>query len=169
MRKQLLTLLVGLATLSIAVSSASDATPHAGQYQNIQIMRFDTLNGIDFPSEYLVTMMEELVHELGATNRFQQVLREGETPAVANTPTIQLIGTVTQFNKGNRAVRYMVGFGAGKTKVKARVKFVDSVTGRILLEKDVDGRVWIGFIGGESIGATRGLAKEVAKVAKHVF
>jgi hypothetical protein len=132
-------------------------------------MRFDTLNGIDFPPDYLATMMDELVHELAGTNRFQQVLREGETPAEANTSIVQLIGTVTEFNKGNRAVRYMVGFGAGKTKVKAHVKFIDSASGHIVLEKDVDGKVWIGFIGGESIGATRGLAKEVAKVAKRSF
>jgi hypothetical protein len=113
--------------------------------------------------------MEELVRELSATIRFYQVLRQGETPAEANTPTLQLVDTVNEFNKGNRAVRYMVGFGAGKTKVKAHVKFVDSATGDILFEKNVDGKVWIGFIGGESIGATRGLAKEVAKVAKRSF
>jgi hypothetical protein len=169
MRIRLLATLFCLTALGLNISSAVGANAHGGQYQNIEVMRFDTLNGIDFPPDYLATMMEELVHELGGTNRFQQVLREGETPAEANTPTVQLVGTVTEFAKGNRAVRYMVGFGAGKTKVKAHVKFIDSATGRTVLEKDVDGKVWIGFIGGESIGATRGLAKEVAKVAKRSF
>lgn len=169
MRKRLLVILFGLTTVGLGVASAAEATVRTGQYQNIEVMRFDTLNGIDFPPDYLATMMEELVRELTATSRFQQVLRQGETPAEANTPTVELVGTVTEFNKGNRAVRYVVGFGAGKTKVKAHVRFVDSATGHILLEKDVDGKVWIGFIGGESIGATRGLAKEVAKVAKRSF
>jgi hypothetical protein len=63
----------------------------------------------------------------------------------------------------------MVGFGAGKTKIVAHVKFVDAATGNVQLEKNVDGKVWIGFMGGESIGATKGLAKDVAKLARKNF
>jgi hypothetical protein len=63
----------------------------------------------------------------------------------------------------------MVGFGAGKTKIVPHVKFVDSATGAVQFEKNVDGKVWIGFMGGESIGATHGLAKQVAKVASKNF
>jgi hypothetical protein len=38
-----------------------------------------------------------------------------------------------------------------------------------LYQGKVDGNVVIGLFGGESAGATRGLAKEVAKVAKQKF
>lgn len=159
--------LTGLALLTSAASSllAGSDDARSTVYQVIEVMRFNSGPGVDFPPDYLATMMEELVAQLTETGKFQQVLRQGETPAQANTPTIRLIGTVTDFNKGSRAMRYVVGFGAGKTKVKAHVKFIDSSTGDVRLEKNVDGAVWIGFIGGESIGATRGLAKEVAKLA----
>ncbi len=159
--------LITSAVVAIAVvAPASAATSRKGQYQNVQVMRFDVQRGVDFPDDYLVTMMEDIVKQLASTNRFVQVLRQGETPAEANAPVVQLAGTITEFKKGNRAVRYMVGFGAGKTKVKAHIKFLDPLTNATVAEKDVNGLVWIGFIGGESMGATRGLAKEVAKVAK---
>ena len=48
----------------------------------------------------------------------------------------------------------------------AHVQFIDVATGSVVFEKDVDGTVWIGLFGGDSSGATRGLAKEVAKIAK---
>jgi hypothetical protein len=72
-------------------------------------------------------------------------------------------------NKGNSAKQCLLGFGAATTKVVAHVKFIDATTGNVLFEKDVDGKVIIGLMGGDSNGATRGLAKEVAKVAKKKF
>jgi maltose-binding protein MalE len=45
----------------------------------------------------------------------------------------------------------------------------DAATGNVLFEKDVEGKVIIGLMGGDSAGATRGLAKEVAKVTKKKF
>ena len=38
-----------------------------------------------------------------------------------------------------------------------------------MFEDDVDGKVIMGIYGGNSVGAARGLAKEVAKKAKKVF
>jgi hypothetical protein len=80
-----------------------------------------------------------------------------------------LSGTITKYDKGNRAARYFVGFGAGATKVVAHIKFIETATGSVLFEKDVDGKVVIGVFGGDSKGSTRGLAKEVAKVTKRTF
>jgi len=53
--------------------------------------------------------------------------------------------------------------------VVADIKFLDKVTVEVLYQGSVDGKVIIGFFGGESLGATRGLAKEVAKVTKQKF
>lgn len=156
----------GMLLAAAIINTASGASTTKAQFQNVQVMRFEVRSGLDFPADYLVTMMEDIVGQLSNSKKFAQVLRQGETPAEANAPILQLVGTVTQFNKGSRAMRYMVGFGAGKTKVKAHVKFLNPATNETVLEKDVDGLVWIGFIGGESLGATRGLAKEVAKLAK---
>jgi len=45
----------------------------------------------------------------------------------------------------------------------------DTATKETVRERKVDGHVVIGAIGGGSVGATRGLAKELAKAAKEKF
>lgn len=153
----------------VAANGQKKESAQKNQYQNIEVVRFDVKEGIDFPAEYLNGVMDQLVTELKNTKKFKQVFREGEAQTDAATSTIRLTGTVTQFKTGSRTKRYLVGFGAGKTKIVAHVKFVDKATGNVLFEKDVDGKVIIGVFGGESKGATRGVAKEVAKVAKKQF
>ena len=58
---------------------------------------------------------------------------------------------------------------SSKTKVVADLKFIDKATGEVLYQGSVDGKVIIGFFIGEPLGATRGLAKEVAKLTKQKF
>jgi hypothetical protein len=139
------------------------------KYQQIEVAKFEVKEGVQFPESYLTTLMGELVAQLQETKLFKQAAREGESQGVADAPTIRLTGVVTEFKPGSRAKRYVIGFGAGKTKVVADVKFIDKATGEVLYQGLVDGKVIIGFFGGESQGATRGLAKEVAKVTKQKF
>jgi curli biogenesis system outer membrane secretion channel CsgG len=163
--------LLGFAAALMQVAPTVEAQKnHKNKYHNIEVARFDTKEGVQFPADYLITMTEELVTQLQETGKFKQVLREGEIPAEAGVPTIRLTGTVTEFKKGSHAKRFLLGPGFGKTKVKAHVKFIDAATGEVLFEDDVDGKVVLGgLIKSESIGATRGLAKEVAKVTKKQF
>ncbi|MGH9425559.1 MAG: DUF4410 domain-containing protein [Terriglobia bacterium] len=151
---------------SPVAAQQQDAKASKNKYQQVEIARFTVKDGIEFPDNYLTTLMGELVAQLQETNKFQHVFREGESQGAGEAPALRLTGAITAFDKGNRAVRYVIGFGAGKTKIKAHVKFSDRATGQTIYEGDVDGKVIIGFFGGESIGATRGLAKEVAKIAK---
>jgi len=138
-------------------------------YQNIEVTRYAIQEGVEFPADWLLTMVEETVKRLQETKKFGEVLREGETPNAPNAPTLQLGGTVIHYDKGNRAMRYIVGFGAGKTKVVAHIKITDKSTGELIFEDDVDGKVIMGGMGGDSLGATEGLAKEVAKKIKKEF
>ena len=136
------------------------------KYSQIDVTPFEVADGVPFPPDYLATMTVELVGQLEAIKKFKRVARAGEGLDPALT-TVRLSGKVTEFQAGNRAVRYFVGFGAGKTKIVAHVKVVDAGSGELLFEDDVDGKVVLGgAIKGESVGATRGLAKEVAKIAK---
>ncbi len=136
------------------------------KYQNIEVVRFDIQEGVEFPPESRDVVMAQVVEELKQLKRFKQVSNVGETIPEGAGPTVRLTGTITKYKAGSRAKRYLIGFGAGATKVVAHIKFVDPATGNVLFEKDVDGKVWIGMFGGESSGATRGLAKAVAKVTK---
>ena len=84
-------------------------------------------------------------------------------------PTLKITGVITKYSKGSRAARYLIGFGAGATKVKAKVKFIDSVSGDVLLEKEIDGAVWIGLFGGKSDEAKSDLAKDITNLVKKQF
>jgi hypothetical protein len=136
------------------------------KYQNIEVARFDIKEDTKFPVESRDVIMSQVVEELKQLKKFKQVSSAGETTAQDAGPVVRLSGVITKYKPGSRAKRYLVGFGAGATKVVAHITFTDVTSGATLFEKDVDGTVWIGVFGGDSSGATRGLAKEVAKVTK---
>jgi len=138
------------------------------QYEFIQIDRFNVAPGIDFPDAYRTKIEEDLFRALQTIKGLKQVLREGESLPVA-APVLKITGTVTKFDKGNRATRYLVGFGAGATVIDAHIKCYDARAGNLLFEHDVDGKVIIGVVGGKSDGANNGLAKEIVKDLKQRF
>lgn len=170
-------LFVAIPTLGQNASSSAQAAPVE---QSIEVVKFDIRAGVEFPASTRDVMMTEIVDELTKLKKFTLVLGDvavagaakkeepvTEAPAATDVETkLVLTGTVTQFNPGNRAARYLIGFGAGKTKVVAEIKLVERATGKVVLEKKVDGSVIIGLFGGDSNGATRGLAEEVASVTK---
>lgn len=163
-------ILVTLLAICLGPAVAAPVKPDKGHYGVIEVNRFDVEEGVDFPTDYLLTLTEDLVQQLQETRKFKEVIREGESPVSADLPVLRLVGTVTKFQKGSRAKRYFVGFGAGKTKVVARVQWVDAASSEVVAEDDVDGKVILGgLVKGESIGATRGLAKEVAKKTRKLF
>jgi hypothetical protein len=50
----------------------------------------------------------------------------------AKENTVILEGSFTEFNVGSRAFRFWVGFGAGKTYLKAKGRLIDAQTGKEL-------------------------------------
>lgn len=171
MRKLCNTALAALALLLMLGFSASGQKPNSenkDKYKDIEVVQFDIQDGVKFPPEQMNGMMAEIVQELQSIKKFRQVSRAGEAPE-SHDPTIKLVGTVTKYQAGSQAKRYLVGFGAGKTKVVAHVKFVDKSSGIILFEKDVDGKVVFGIFGGKSKTSLRDVGKEIAEVAKKQF
>jgi hypothetical protein len=139
------------------------------RYEYVQVDRFNVAEDVvDFPADYQIGIMEDLIKALQRTKNLTGVLREGET-LPEGKQVLHLTGTVTKFKKGSQAARYLVGFGAGATVVVAQVRFYDATTKQLLLERKADGKVWIGVMGGKSAGATNGLAKEIVKVVKANF
>jgi|GEM_PF-1488519 len=168
------------AFVAVSAQDAKSSKEVKGKYQSIEVAEFDVKEGINFPMTWIDAIKSDIVYELKKQNLFKQVsvaakassetkTETSEAKTETSEATIRLVGTVTKYKPGSRAARYLIGFGAGTTKVVTHVKFIDAATGDVLLEKDVDGKVIIGLMGGDSTGATRGLAKEVAKVAKKKF
>ena len=171
MHKIRLSLLLCLfAAMSLAVGAqGKPEKTYKNKYQNIEVTRFDVQAGNEVPPENLDELAKDIANQLSDTKKFKQVIRIGETATDAAAPTLRLTGTITKFKKGSRAKRYLVGFGAGATKMMVHVKFADASTGEVLFEDDVDGKVYIGLFGGNSKGATNGVAKDIGKAAKKEF
>jgi hypothetical protein len=160
------------AAMSLVVAASAQTNTektHKNKYQNIEVTRFEVEAGNEVPPEYLDELAKDIANQLRDTRKFKQVIAIGETATDTSAPTLRLSGTITKFKKGSRAKRYLVGFGAGATRMVVHVKFADASTGETLFEDDVDGKVFIGLFGGDSKGATNGVAKDIGKAAKKEF
>jgi uncharacterized protein DUF4410 len=160
-----LSLVLFLFGFELSVSSNA-AEAIRSQYQSLEIKQFGIPGNVGITNDYLEKLMADLVAEIGNTHRFGMVFREGTMGDDVPMPRLQLVGSISKFQRGSQMKRYMLGPGFGKTTLKAHVQFVDVQTGKVVLERDVDGKVIMGMYGGDSMGATLGLAKEVAKTAK---
>ena len=136
------------------------------RYGTLEVEQFELPSDVRLPDDFRVALAQNLISRLRESGKFGEVIDGDGRSGPAGTPGVRLTGSITKFNKGSRAERYLLGPGFGKTILKAHVQFLDVATGRVMLEKDVDGKVIIGLFGGDSKGATNGLAKEVAKIAK---
>ncbi len=163
--KSLITLAVlFLGIFLVASSATAQSAPNAGPYQIVEIERFTIADGVEFPENDLNELMGYMVVHFNKSRRFEQVFLATDTAAqTAPARRAKINGTVTKYSKGNRAARYLVGFGAGRTKLVATVKVVDAETGDLLFEQKVDGHVYGGLFGGETDSAKGGLASEIIK------
>lgn len=174
-------LLLGLFTAALSFSNAfgqdkkadaAAAPPEKGKYQIAEVVPFTAQQDVQISPEQLKSLTDTVVKELQDIKKFKQVTLEGAAPAAgadASAPTLKVTGTVVKFKAGSRAKRYFVGFGAGKTKVIATVRFIDRESGNVLHEFTADGDVHMGIFGGNSGGAKSELADQVAKTAKKKF
>ncbi len=93
----------------------------------------------------------ELVRHLRATGLFGKVVNLGETEfRLGSERALRLEGTIARLAPGSRALRYLVGFGAGRSKAQVEMRFVDAQSGQVVMVT-ADRRVAAyGFFGGDS-------------------
>ena len=92
------------------------------------------------PKVHAATTMfpEQIASVVRSDGGFQEVLRAG-TP---DAQTLLLRGAITQYDEGNAALRWMVGFAAGNTNFDARLELVDGGTNKSLGTWIVDKNSW---------------------------
>ncbi|MDT2078844.1 MAG: DUF4410 domain-containing protein, partial [Planktomarina sp.] len=56
--------------------------------------------------------------------------------------------TLISHEKGNRAARYFVGFGAGNAYSTVKCEFIDKMSSAMISEATFDGELGIGVFGG---------------------
>lgn len=93
----------------------------------------------------------EVIARLRAAGLFDRVVNitDGGTPP-PNARAARLEGAITRLGAGNRALRYMVGFGAGASKAQLETRLVDSETGRVLITTVDRREASFGLFGGDS-------------------
>jgi hypothetical protein len=129
----------------------------------LQVAAFDVPADINLPADFRSALAANLMDRLRESGKFAGVISASTPSPDTQHASVRLTGSVTEFKKGSQSKRYLLGPGFGKTILKAHIRFVDVDSGKLLLEGDVDGKAIIGLFGGDSKGATNGLAKEVAK------
>src|SRR5262245_38507724 len=77
---------------------------------------------------------------------FDQVVR-GDT---ATGDVLVLDGTILSFEKGSRAKRYFIGFGAGKAFCTIQSTFTDKTSGHEVLKTNFDGELSMSLFGGSA-------------------
>ncbi len=86
---------------------------------------------------------------------FDDVVREtDQTEGV-----LLLDGTVISFEKGSRAKRYFIGFGAGKAYCTIQSVFTDKKTGEQILKLNFDGELSMSLFGGSAEEAVQGVVE----------
>ncbi len=74
------------------------------------------------------TLVDSTEVELKIRKMFKNIQKGGEAKGSA----VILEGSFTEFNGGSRAVRFWVGFGAGKTYLKIKGRLIDAQSGKEL-------------------------------------
>ena len=86
---------------------------------------------------------------------FEDVVRETDK----TDGVLVLDGTLISFEKGSRAKRYFIGFGAGKAYCTIQSIFIDKKTEEHILKLNFDGELSMSLFGGSADEAVQGVVK----------
>lgn len=152
------------AVVAVALAAAPlSAQPVKAKVSAIQVEMIHS-DEIKLPAEFQISLYENLVRQLEKQGGFEHVYRDGDSRAADAPDLVVLHSTVRGFKAGSERTRRVTTV-AGATSITIHCVF-NSPDGKVLLEKDVNGKVW--FFGG-NLRATYDFAKKTAKVAHDSF
>src|SRR5262249_4047183 len=94
-------------------------------------------------------LQAKLIARLREALVFDQVV-DSDRETIPARSELRLRGEISRFAVGSRSLRFLVGFGAGRTKLQVEARFVDAATGLAVLAV-ADRRVASkGFFGGDA-------------------
>lgn len=170
MKRALLLLLVLLVALA---TYAQSAKPLAGYdvvvVQKIEVGSLAANSG--YPAGYDGILQKTIYSKLATSKLFSSVIDATDSAAAppADKKKVHLSGTIIGYDKGSRTARWMVGMGAGKSRVKVRFVCIDPSTNQELWRSDEEGTFSGTFeIGGgnESKAATESTRKVAENLVK---
>ncbi len=116
----------------------------------------------EIPDQTIASIQTYVRTELNIDSNGLSAKKGGETDSCENPDTtLELKGTITDWKKGSRVMRYMVGFGAGKQKIQIEAELYDKATGELLKKDRVVDRKIGGLIGGSENKGKRDFAEKM--------
>jgi len=136
------------------------------RYRAVQVDPVTIQEDVQFPAEFLMKLQAEIAKQLSKQKEFEEVLAEGQSPAKAGAPVLRLSEQITSYERGNRAERYLGGFGAGSTVVNAKVVFMDGESGQTFMAENLRAVLSGGFLGGSAEGVVQDFARQIVTKTK---
>ena len=144
-------------------------------YKYLELGNFVVTSEEEVPPDHLYAIFQDLVFQLDKKTDFERFItnytqgasqRWAASAEGIDGPTLVLTGAITRYKRGSRLKRYVVSFGAGKTKMYCLFRLTDKATNEVLFERMENGSVSWGLFGGGSGGAMKELAGDIAKAIK---
>jgi hypothetical protein len=117
-----------------------------------------------FANQLHAEVMKEREKNPGQTV-FNEVVRATDR----SDRVLMLDGVVISFEKGSRAKRYFIGFGAGKAFCTIQSTFTDKATGEVVVKANFDGELSMSFFGGSAEEAVDSVVKAYIDYFRQYF
>jgi hypothetical protein len=156
--------------LAMGFSTTAGATPNCF---NVALFTVDT-DGVDteeearasgIPEHRLLQIQQAIAKELTASFSTSKVLLTEGEKCPASPESLLISGKITDFKKGNKALRYLVGFGAGAQKVQVMTS-LHKGDGQLVAEGEIVDRKFAGLIGGSENKGIKDFAEKVVAFVK---
>lgn len=154
MKKIVLSIMMVLLCSGLALAADTLPKPDALSEETIYLtekisVNYDTLIIKDFSAEgaeysrvddeekaeitkMMPLLMNNIADTLTAELKAKKVFKKIERNGTPGPRTIVLEAKFSEFNAGSRALKFFVGFGAGKAYLKFKGRFIDGATGKEL-------------------------------------
>lgn len=180
MKRNVVVTLVTLGVLPVLASQRQSAV----HFDTLEVAPFTVSDGVHVPAGYTAELQLEIVKQMSGSKDFGTVRPQNSDESDSGGTRLVLTGVVTQFHAGTRAGRIIGSIGLaewaatgggklGAAKAVAHISFVDTATGKVLLERDVAASLKGNpmslsreFTGGNSRDTGAGLALKIAKLCK---
>ena len=153
--------------LSLCALVCSGQNTVKDRYQTIEVNKFEVHSGVEFPAEYLPALQDEILKQMHSSKLFRTVARPGETTVAPQGNMIRLTGTIMRFDPGSEAKRFLIGMGAGSTRIFVHLVYLDQESGKPIITEDANALIAGGLfiIGGykDDGGPSRDIIERFAR------
>jgi len=152
MKKSYALMLTVLLVAGCAASRTQVLEPKKAGFENYSVLEITDLKnniGPQVPAEVMRRVPDAIAEKVRALNLFQAVNRvPAVSEAAPETNTLILEGTIIEYETGSRALRYLVGFGAGKAFATVQLKAIDKATKEEIFRGNIAAEQSMGVFGG---------------------